>query len=336
MRVTAHFGANPAMLWDRDDVGRSTLGPSTDVSQQMMALPVGRYRAACSFKLETVDDGVQPRCGIAFDERPVDNPSHWIAPIADYPSAEPGDVFEVDREFSVPRVVGNFMYVTIFGCVDADRHACGTADVSVSVYPVDVDEEPPTQLAATDRVRVERVNPDGTTWVVADALSDGESAVDPLPPLNTPFSYRLTAVSELGEAASADFPAAASAERAAFNFGHRASECVEVELNPDWNQSTERSSTLYHFADGGESGGLPVAYGGPDLDRSRSQGFTLISKADLARIQRLADGHPTFWYRDPYGGRYLCAGKWSFKAGVPSSKVDCSADMTDAVFEEAW
>jgi hypothetical protein len=256
--------------------------------------------------------------------------------MGDYSASTPGTLMEIDSEFQVPRSSSNFLYVYIYGCVDSDRYACGSAKVSVTVYPVDVDDEPPTQLALTDHVRVERVNPDGTTWVVADALSDGEIAVDPLPPLNTPFSYLLTAVSELGETASAEFSAMAESSRAAFNFGINAAECFEAELDPAWSQSSSRSCALYHFADGGEGGGLPTAYGGPDLDRSRSQGFTLLSRDELARLIGLAEGSSTCWYRDVYGGRHLCAASWSYSSGVPADRIVCTADMTDAVFEEAW
>lgn len=183
---------------------------------------------------------------------------------------------------------------------------------------------------------VVRVLADGSQWMVADGLTDGQQCIDPLPPLNVDYSYLVTAYAETGVSSSLTAPARVDAALAAFNFGDAAATCELARLDPSWSHSPKRSGTLYHFADGGEAGGLPVPYGGADVDSTRSMGFTVLDPGQLRRLQELAARYYTCWFRDVYGGRALCAVAWSFSSGIPYGKVEVSADMTEAVFEEAW
>ncbi|MDO4428566.1 MAG: fibronectin type III domain-containing protein [Atopobiaceae bacterium] len=188
----------------------------------------------------------------------------------------------------------------------------------------------------TVAVDVVRRTDDGSTWLVQGDVADGETVVDPLPPLVVVYWYDVTATAESGAQATVTVEAQAVAEVGAFNFGAAAGECVLARLDPDWRHDVARSGTLYHFADGGEGGGLPVAYGGQDVDATRSMGFTLLDTGQLRRLQALAREHFVCWYRDPYGGRALCAVDWSFSSGVPYDRLTVSASMTETVFEEAW
>ena len=181
-----------------------------------------------------------------------------------------------------------------------------------------------------------RILPDGSQWLVADGLTDGQECIDPLPPLNVDYSYLVTAYAETGASSALTVPARVEAVLAAFNFGDAAATCELARLDPSWSHSPKRSGTLYHFADGGEAGGLPVPYGGADVDSTRSMGFIVLDLDQLRRLQGLAARYYTCWYRDVYGGRALCAVSWSFSSGIPYGKVEVSADMTEAVFEEAW
>lgn len=181
-----------------------------------------------------------------------------------------------------------------------------------------------------------RILADGSQWLVADGLTDGQECIDPLPPLNVGYSYLVTAYAETGASSALTVPARVDAVLAAFNFGDAAATCELARLDPSWSHSPKRSGTLYHFADGGEAGGLPVPYGGADVDSTRSMGFTVLDPGQLRRLQGLAARYYTCWYRDVYGGRALCAVSWSFSSGIPYGKVEVSADMTEAVFEEAW
>ena len=49
---------------------------------------------------------------------------------------------------------------------------------------------------------VVRVLPDGSQWLVAGSMKDGETARDPLPPLCTDYKYVVTAFSEMGTSIS--------------------------------------------------------------------------------------------------------------------------------------
>ena len=187
-----------------------------------------------------------------------------------------------------------------------------------------------------DGLTVQRVNADGSLWTVGDGLADGETVVDPLPPLNTPVDYVITAHTAAGATSELRITETLQALVGAFNFGQAAGTCELAELNPDWSHDVARSGTLYHFADGGEGGGLPVAYGGQDVDATRSMGFTLLDLDQLRRLQELARQYFTCWYRDPYGGRALCSVSWSFSSGIPYDMLKVSASMTETVFEEAW
>lgn len=189
---------------------------------------------------------------------------------------------------------------------------------------------------ATSSLTVQRVAPDGSRWTVADGLLSGQQAIDPLPPLNVPYRYEVTASTEAGSAYTLEVPHEVGTVMAVFNFGAAAAVAELARLDPSWSHSRKRSATLYHFADGGESGGLPVAYGSPDVDGTLSQGFTLLDMDQLRRLQAEARLYPVCWFRDPYGGRYLVYAAWDFSGSIPWNKVEVTASMTETVFEEAW
>lgn len=183
---------------------------------------------------------------------------------------------------------------------------------------------------------VQRVTQDGSTWLVGDSLGSGETVIDPLPPLGVPFEYVVTAHTAAGASSELRVPQRIETLVGAFNFGQAAGVCELARLDPSWGHDVARSGTLYHFADGGEGGGLPVAYGGQDVDAARTMGFTLLDLDQLRRLQDIARRYFTCWYRDPYGGRALCAVSWSFSSGIPYDMLTVSASMTETVFEEAW
>lgn len=177
---------------------------------------------------------------------------------------------------------------------------------------------------------------DGESWLVAEGLQSGEEALDPLPPLNVPVRYVVRAIMASGAAAERNVDFTVETDSCALNFGRAAATGMAARLDPSWSRSVARSSTLYHFADGGESGGLPIAYGGPDLDATMKAGFTLLGAESLRELMALASAYPTVWFRDYYGGRYLCTATWDFSSSVPASKLTVSASLTETVFEEAW
>ena len=210
------------------------------------------------------------------------------------------------------------------------------ADPSTVFCASDVPCAVQVDYPATASLTVQRVSPDGSRWTVADGLLSGQQAIDPLPPLNVPYRYEVTASTEADSAYTLDVPHEVETVMAAFNFGAAAAVAELARLGPSWSHARKRAATLYHFADGGESGGLPVAYGSPDVDGTLSQGFTLLDMDQLRRMQAEARLYPVCWFRDPYGGRYLVYATWDFKGSIPWDKVEVTASMTETVFEEAW
>lgn len=339
--VSVGAGENPSMRGTVPDAGIVRIGFQTEedyaaLLTQLRALPQGTYRAVARFELTSAPSGPSPMHGIGWTETNVSNPSDWIVPWAAWSSSEVGTVDEVEVEFDVPASAGKPVQLHIFGAASNYTTPDGAATVSLDVYPVDVEGAAPGVLPATSTLSVARVNADGSLWTVGDGLSDGETVVDPLPPLNTPVDYVITAHTAAGATSELRVTETLQALMGAFNFGPAAGVCELARLDPDWSHDVARSGTLYHFADGGEGGGLPVAYGGQDVDATRSMGFTLLDFDRLRRMQELARTYYVCWYRDPYGGRALCSVSWSFSSGIPYGKLDVSASMTETVFEEAW
>ena len=104
---------------------------------------------------------------------------------------------------------------------------------------------------ATSTMDVARILPDGTQWTVASGLLPAQQAIDPLPPLNLGFHYRVTAHSPSGTSSEALVPAFVESNAAAFNFGPAAGECELLRLDPSWSRSPSIATELYDFADGG-------------------------------------------------------------------------------------
>lgn len=343
--LTVHFGTSPAISIEGEADGTEyytgqPIHPYPDGSPQLVDLPYGTYRAECSYELVSADSGGPAYYGIGIGNSTSYPPSlfisggEWATGQSEWPSLEPGTVVRTSQVFELERQATKLNAISVYACVDRDtRHGLGTVRFSLDIYPVDVEGDVPSALPATERVDVARLSPDGDAYTLA-TLQDGQSAVDLLPPLNVGFSYRLTSYSATGEASSVDFPSLIDRQVAAFNFGD-GSDMFVAELDPSCDQSTERATELYHFADGGETGGLPVAYSSLDVDRTRSQSFALVDMDEVRALKALADEHAVCWYRDPYGGRYRCSVSWKFSADIPYDLVEASASMTDTVFEEA-
>lgn len=191
-------------------------------------------------------------------------------------------------------------------------------------------------LPDTESMSVSRVMPDGSSWLVASGLENGQRCVDPLPPLNADYTYAVTSFSPIGTSAQADVPARFETGCVAFNWGRAASICESMRFNPSWSRKVSRGRKLVRFADGGEVGGLPLAYESDAVEAGGKQQFTLLDLDQMRRLDRLAAEYSVCWYRDLYGGVRRCAVEWDMSADSPYSVVKASADMTDVRFEEAW
>lgn len=338
--VSVEAGENPSMHGTVPDAGivRITLPNDSDYGgllSQLRALPQGTYRAVARFELTAAPSGASPMRGIGWGETSASAPSDWIVPWSAWSSSEVGTVDEAEVEFDVPASASKPVRLHVFGAAADYSTPDGAATVSLDVYPVDVEGDAPEVLPATSTVAVVRVDADGGRWTVASGLVPPAEVTDPLPPIGVPYRYEVSSVAESGAYTTVEVGAEVDAALAGINFGPGAAELVVARLNPSWSESIARDAEVYHFADGGSSG-LPVAYGGADVDITGSVKFTLLDRASLRRLRALAADHATCWVRDPYGGRRLCAASWGFSSGVPLDKLEVTANLTATVFEEAW
>lgn len=185
-------------------------------------------------------------------------------------------------------------------------------------------------LPATTSVDCVRVLADGSTLALATGMADGESVIDRLPPLNAVCRYRLTAHSESGATSVRDVSAMARCADAVLNFGQDAAAYVRCAYNPSLSHSYSRSVEYLHFADGGESGGLPVAYGLDERDFSTSLSW---DTRDFSAADELARTAYDCWLRLPTGQRTRDGVSWSVDRSAPGL-WSVSAKLTETVWEE--
>ena len=190
-------------------------------------------------------------------------------------------------------------------------------------------------LPATEYFTVERQNDDGTRWLVGDGLAEGDSCIDPLPPLNVDVHYLVTAHAASGTTATSDTTVRVESTGFAYNFGADASECVVFRYDPSWSTDYGKSYDLYHFADGGETGGKPVAYASQDVDITGQQSFRLVTAEEIRAVDSLARRVLRGWVRDFYGGRAYGVMEFSLSADVPYTLGTVDIDFSECVFEEA-
>ena len=217
-------------------------------------------------------------------------------------------------------------YVDGSAWVDAEV----TPSIEAMFRPVDFPDQP-----AADSVDVIRVNADGSTWTVASGLSVGDMAIDPLPPLGVPVTYRATSSAASGSTASGEFTETFGGRDWVLNFGNAAQEHVEFIYNPQADLSLAQGGKGYHFADGGAGKGLPVFYPTTDRDYAGTLKFDTILYGDSDKVLDLCDRYPVAWLRDPFGHRWRAHVAPSVSHGVGQVwPVTLSWDAMR--FEEAW
>lgn len=188
----------------------------------------------------------------------------------------------------------------------------------------------------TKAASVVRLMPDGTQWLVSDAMLDGGAARDPLPPLETDYSYLVTAYSEVGTATTFEVPARVAADAVAINFGRAASGFIPLKYNVEWSRDYELSTELMDFADGGEAGGLPTAYTTGSASIKGSLSATALGREDHDALDALARRHAVAWVRDPHGRRALCAIGLGLSGGIPRDVAGVNLSLTETAWREAW
>ena len=190
-------------------------------------------------------------------------------------------------------------------------------------------------LPATASLIVTRIDPAGVTWVVADGMASGDTAVDPLPPLGVTYAYRVTAVTETGATSSIEMTNVMESRAWVFNFGDGAAEVLTMVGNPKASYSLDQGGEAYHFADGGAGDGLPVWYGTTDRDENGTLSFDTVLWQETDRLRELCRRNPVAWIRDPFGHRWRAHVRPRISHGV-GQLLQASVTWDAVRYREAW
>lgn len=180
---------------------------------------------------------------------------------------------------------------------DGEMWVDGTT-MEASLRPADYAGQPTIQS-----VDIARVNPDGT-WTLAQGVAEGQSAIDPLPPLGVAYRYALTSHAAGGGTKVAYVEHIVETRAWHLNFGNAAQEHVSYLYNPQATMTLAQGGESYHFADGGAGRGLPVFYPTTDRDMSGTLRFDTVLYGDSDILLDLCDRYPVAWLRDPFGHRW--------------------------------
>lgn len=153
---------------------------------------------------------------------------------------------------------------------------------------------------ATDHATVVRVVGDDR-YVIADNVADGSTVTDSLPPLGEAYSYEVYAVTDDGRTASSTVTNTFATTAWVLNAGGAA---YIKRFNPQASFTLSHGGDLYHFADGGAGGGLPVFYPTTDRDESGTLQWDTIGHRESDALVAASNQHPVMHLRDPFGHRW--------------------------------
>ena len=191
-------------------------------------------------------------------------------------------------------------------------------------------------LEAITAVDVVRVNPDGSRVELAHHVQCGYELTDPIPPLNTAYAYEVTAYAAAGATMTTTVECNVDGhDWAALNFGYRADMPFVAKYNPSLSTQREQQGEAYHFADGGERGGLPSWYALDEVDVSHDMGFTIVGEDAFKRFRASCATNSECYQRDPFGGVRFCAVNWSWVCKPGNKKTfEVTASLTELAWEE--
>lgn len=173
------------------------------------------------------------------------------------------------------------------------------------------------------------------TRLLASGIADGDSVVDPWPPLNTPFTYRAVARSSRGGTSVGDCEVVVDSHGAgAINFGDGLGRVALCRLNDKLDRERATEARMLTFrGDRDERTGRVIqhAYLTGVMADSESVTFAYLSHGtDRPGVETYMDAlaYGTVLWRNPYGERWPAslAGSWSNDAGVWGA-TDLSATL---------
>lgn len=153
---------------------------------------------------------------------------------------------------------------------------------------------------ATSYVSLTRVDEDGNETLLASSTGDNSVIVDRLPPLGTPFRYRATSHTDYGATGTFEVECLIEADALAVNWGDDAGSCEVFTRNLRESRSISYDSEVMFFADGGETGGLPVAYPLDNLTQSGTFSFATLTRDEFEAARRIVR-QPVIWIRYRWG-----------------------------------
>ena len=153
---------------------------------------------------------------------------------------------------------------------------------------------------ATSYVSLTMVDVDGNETLLASSAGDNSVIVDRLPPLGTPFRYRATSHTDYGATGVAEVECLIEADALAVNWGDDAGSCEVFTRNLRESRSISYDAEVMFFADGGETGGLPVAYPLDNLTQSGTISFATLTRSEFEAARRIVR-QPVIWIRYRWG-----------------------------------
>lgn len=219
---------------------------------------------------------------------------------------------------------------------DTDSSDADTAATDAAAAAVSDDAETET-LDIVD-YDIVRVGTDGERLVIGEHLPLGYQVTDTLPPLNTEFSYEVTARSSLDTVCVKSFATICDSDgMEAFNFGAAAQECVLLGLNANSSANAEMSGETYNFALGALAPMLPTFYPDGTMSASKSLSYVVHDREKYEKVRTIArtPAYACFWYRDYWGHRMYCHGQWSTGYDAQSYSLwDVSVSPEEVVWRE--
>lgn len=185
---------------------------------------------------------------------------------------------------------------------------------------------------------VVRVLADGSQWMVADGLTDGQQCIDPLPPLNVDYSYLVTAYAATEVSSALTVPAFVDSDgMEAFNFGQAAETAFTLGFDATGSESISHSGETYRFALGPDTSQLPTFYPDGDIDVSGSHSYVTYGYDQYRRIRDVVRdrSNAVCWFRSAAGYRARCLAAFSLSYDAKRYlRVDVSANLTEVVWRD--
>lgn len=188
----------------------------------------------------------------------------------------------------------------------------------------------------TDHFDVFRLDPSGELEAVAAGVHALDMVVDPTPPLNAAYRYRVDAVSADGERSSRWADAYVDSHDAvALNYGPDLAAMARLVYDLDAGSSAERDGEAYRFPGAGSSGRwggaeLPVWYPGPGGDGGAEVSGCVLDFEEAMAWQRAFRAAGPALYRDLFGERRRVAVSGSVDVSHSEGRQwDVSASMRE-------